>query len=217
MELLIDAITYISNVLNKKYMKKNRTFISTVLIVAMTLLILPAIAYLNQAISGSYGIETHQDTDIDFTWQDIHGKTHQFSDWTKGPNYLFLGFLSCSQICPIRVHQVRSLMEQLTENERTNIRFLFVSIDPQNDLPALRAQMIDNQSAQFFSAELTPERLETLQRQLAEISSQTSDINLHTGNLYLISPTGKLKQTYTQQQLITERLLSDLNTMMSSN
>ena len=94
---------------------------------------------------------------------------------------------------------------------------MFISIDPQNDLPALREQMIDSQSPQFFSAELTPERLEALQRQLAEVSSQTSDINQHTGNLYLVSPTGKLKQTYTQQQLITERLLSDLNTMMSSN
>ncbi|MFB2802413.1 SCO family protein [Shewanella seohaensis] len=198
-------------------MNKPSSFISAVLIVAMTLLILPAIAYLNQAISGSYGIATHQETEIDFTWQDIHGKTHQFSDWSQGPSYLFLGFLSCSQICPIRVHQVHSLMAQLTENERTNIRFLFISIDPQNDLPALRAQLIDSQSAQFYSAELAPEQLETLQRQLAEISSQTSDINLHTGNLYLVSPTGKLKQTYTQQQLITERLRADLTTMMSSN
>lgn len=198
-------------------MNKPGTFISAVLIVVMTLLLLPAIAYLNQAISGSYGIETHQDSEIDFTWQDIHGKQHQFSEWAKGPSYLFLGFLSCSQICPIRLHQVKTLMAQLTENERTNVRFMFISIDPQNDLPALREQMIDSQSPQFFSAELTPERLEALQRQLAEVSSQTSDINQHTGNLYLVSPTGKLKQTYTQQQLITERLLTDLNTMMSLN
>lgn len=198
-------------------MNKPGTFISAVLIVVMTLLLLPAIAYLNQAISGSYGIETHQDSEIDFTWQDIHGKQYQFSEWAKGPSYLFLGFLSCSQICPIRLHQVKTLMAQLTENERTNVRFMFISIDPQNDLPALREQMIDSQSPQFFSAELTPERLEALQRQLAEVSSQTSDINQHTGNLYLVSPTGKLKQTYTQQQLITERLLTDLNTMMSSN
>ena len=198
-------------------MKKPSVFISTALIIVLALLLLPAVTYLNQVISGSYGIQTHQNTAIDFTWQDINGTQHQFSDWKKGPSYLFFGFLSCSQICPIRTHQVKLLMEKLTETERQNIQFLFVTVDPQNDTPDMRQQMIDSQSAQFFSAELTPEQLEKLQWQLAEKSTATSDINLHSGNLYLISPTGQLKQTYTQQQLIIDRLLTDLNTMMSSN
>ena len=198
-------------------MKKPSVFISTALIIVLALLLLPAVAYLNQVISGSYGIQTHQNTAIDFTWQDINGTQHQFSDWKKGPSYLFLGFLSCSQICPIRTHQVKLLMEKLTETERQNIQFLFVTVDPQNDTPDIRQQMIDSQSAQFFSAELTPKQLEKLQWQLAEKSTATSDINLHSGNLYLISPTGQLKQTYTQQQLMIDRLLTDLNTMMSSN
>ena len=215
--------TQLSNfrVLNKTYMKKPSVFVSTTLIVILVLLLLPAVTYLNQIISGSYGIQTHQNTAIDFTWQDVNGTQHQFSDWKKGPSYLFFGFLSCSQICPIRTHQVKLLMEQLTETEKQNIQFLFVTIDPQNDTQndtqEIRQQMIDSQSAQFFSAELTPEQLEKLQWQLAEKSTASSDINLHTGNLYLISSAGQLKQTYTQQQLITEKLLIDLNTMMSSN
>lgn len=198
-------------------MKKPSVFIRTALIIVLALLLLPAVTYLNQVISGSYGIQTHQNTAIDFTWQDINGAQRQFSDWKKGPSYLFLGFLSCSQICPIRTHQVKLLMEKLTETERQNIQFLFVTVDPQNDTPDIRQQMIDSQSAQFFSAELTPEQLEKLQWKLAEKSTATSDINLHSGNLYLISPTGQLKQTYTQQQLMIDRLLTDLNTMMSSN
>ncbi|MCH1931082.1 SCO family protein [Shewanella sp. A25] len=191
------------------------TALATGIIVA-TLLILPGIAYLNQAISGSYGIATHQETSIDFTWQDIHGRNHQFSDWRQGPSYLFLGFLNCSQICPIRTHQVQMLWQQLNEQEQSQLRFMFITIDPQNDLPALREQMIDSQSAQFVSAELPQNQLAKLQRQLAEKSSFNDDLGEHSGHLYLISTEGKLSQIYTQRQLDSNKLLTDLKTLMYS-
>ncbi len=196
-------------------MNKSSQLIRATALIVLTLLLIPAISYLNQRLSGSYGITTHQAGTIDFPWQDIHGKSHHFSDWQQGPTYLFLGFLNCSQICPIRTHQVKSLMQQLPEAERQQLRFLFITIDPLNDTPALREQLLDSQSPQFFSAEVEPTQLESLQQQLSEVSSKMTDINLHTGNLYLISAEGKLQHTYTQQQLDIEKLLNDLQHMKS--
>ena len=197
-------------------MAKHHTTVSAVVLITVTLLLLPLVAYFNQAMTGSYGIQTYQNNSINFTWQDIDGEHHQFTDWQQGPTFLFLGFLSCSQICPIRTHQMQQVMSQLDQHQQQNVRFMFVTIDPQNDAIAMRRQRIDDVSPQFFSAELTEASLATLEQQLIETSSHTNGIAQHAGRLYLLSATGQLLQTYTHQQLNIDKLLTELHSAMAS-
>lgn len=195
-------------------LKRQSTTIATGLII-VSLLLVPAIAYINHTLTGGYGIANQQTDVINFDWQDIHGNWHSFNDWDQGPSYVFLGFLNCSEICPIRTQQMLSLMAKLDKQQQANTRFLFITIDPLFDTADIRTQKIDSLSPQFFSAELSTAQLDILQSQLAEISSKNYDINQHTGNLYLFSAKGRLVRSYTHKQLSSEKLLAEVNALTS--
>lgn len=192
-----------------------KLILSMVLILGCFLLV-PGVAWLNQQMSGGYGLKLNRPM-LDFAWQDVAGEWHHFSDWQQGPSYVFLGFLGCSQICSLRLGQMFSLEQHLTQagdGQPSPVRFLFITIDPQNDSPALRQQRIDALSPSFFSAKLPERQLRQLQQALMEqVSTQQGAIN-HAGNLYLFSADTRLQRVYGQWQLSVEKMQDDLNLLL---
>lgn len=189
--------------------------LSMVLILACFFLV-PGAAWLNQHISGGYGVKLNQPS-LDFDWQDVAGQWHRFSDWQQGPSYVFLGFLNCSQICPVRLGQMFRFEQHLSKEwrgEALPVRFLFITVDPQNDSPALRNKIIDSQSSAFYSAQLPQQQLRQLQQRLVEqVSTQQGTIK-HAGNLYLFSADARLQRVYGQWQLSLEQMQNDLNLLL---
>lgn len=188
----------------------------SVVFVLCCFLLVPGVAWLNQQISGGYGLKLNQQR-LDFDWQDVAGEWHRFSDWQQGPSFVFLGFLSCSEICSLRLAQMFSLEQQLTKaglGQPLPVRFLFITVDPQNDSPSIRQQVIDSQSSAFYSAQLPEPQLRQLQQRLVEqLSIQQGTIN-HAGKLYLFSADARLQRVYGQWQLSLEQMRNDLNLLL---
>ncbi|WP_119979161.1 SCO family protein [Shewanella algidipiscicola] len=187
-----------------------------IILISVALVIVPLVLYMAQRITGGYGLQS-QAQSIDFRWQAVDGDWHDFSDWHDGPTYLFMGFLSCSDICPLRIGQLMQLDTWLAEQEGAydkSVRFLFITIDPDTDTPSIREQLIDQRSTRFVSARMQQADLDKLQSILREKITTQSGLLNHVGNLYLVSENGTLARIYTQWQLSTQKMLADLTPLL---
>ncbi|UJF22489.1 SCO family protein [Shewanella sp. OMA3-2] len=167
-----------------------------------------------------YGIHAENLAPLSFQWQDTRFNSHIFPANKAQFTYLFAGFLSCSEICPIRIQQLHQLENAIAEDselDQADIVFMFITIDPDNDTPAIRQQMIDDKSSRFISAALTEPDLLTLSQHLSENIQAHSPINNHVGNLYLIAPNGRIARIYTSKHLSTDKMLAELRQYITSN
>ncbi|MCL6416930.1 SCO family protein [Aestuariirhabdus sp. Z084] len=156
---------------------------------------------------------------LDFQWFDTTNQAHNLSAWEDGYTYLFFGFFSCSQICPVRTHQMQTLERSLAQNTELNlppVRFLFITIDPGTDTPKMRYEMIDSLSDRFFSARLEPRELSRIQHRLREKVSTLPTIPRHAGNLYLVGPDQSIKRIYSRTNIDNQWLLNDLQKIVIS-
>jgi cytochrome oxidase Cu insertion factor (SCO1/SenC/PrrC family) len=201
-------------------MKINKIVIASALILLAVSLV-PILMLINQWESGSqsYGITTSDSQQVHFLWQDVNQQVHQYPASTGTYTYLFLGFLSCSEICPIRIEQLNQLEQRIEQDASFNkaeVQFLFVTIDPDNDTLALRQAVIDARSTRFVSASLSESDLHQLELRLSDnINRQLATIN-HVGNLFLLNPNGQIARIYTAKQLSISKMLIDLNHIISS-
>ncbi|MEP3350016.1 MAG: SCO family protein [Marinomonas sp.] len=71
-------------------------------------------------LGGPFTLETKQGP---FSLSDIEGKV----------GVVYFGFLSCTEACPASIGVVQAAYKQLTDEERDNVQFLFISVDPERD------------------------------------------------------------------------------------
>ena len=201
-------------------MQLKKVVIASVLI-CISLGTIPILMVLSQWYQDSeaYGININDSQHLRFTWQDVEQQSHQFPASAGKYTYLFLGFLSCSEICPIRIQQMIQLEQHIQQDALltgAEVQFMFVTIDPNNDTPAVRKSLIDDRSSRFVSASLSDDELSRLDRRLSEnINHELTSIN-HVGKLFLVSPDGQLVRIYTAQQLSTLKMLHELKHIMSA-
>ncbi len=48
-------------------------------------------------------------------------------------NLVFFGFTFCPDVCPLELKKAADVLKRLDENNQTNLRILFVSVDPERD------------------------------------------------------------------------------------
>ncbi|WP_350432377.1 SCO family protein [Shewanella sp. H8] len=201
-------------------MKPSKIFIASILILLAVSLI-PILMLLNQwgAGSQSYGITTSDSQQIRFRWQDVNQQVHHYPASVGTYTYLFLGFLSCSEICPIRIKQLDQLEQRIEQDAllaKVDIQFIFVTIDPDNDSFAVRQAMIDGRSKRFVSASLVEEDLYSLEFLLSDNINRELTTISHVGNLFLLAPNGNIERIYTAKQLSIPKMLIDLNHIISA-
>ena len=180
--------------------------------------LVPLLMVISQQISkgsgeAQYGINGEKLMPLSFEWQDVTANLQTFPANRPQFTYLFAGFLSCSEICPIRIQQLHQLESTILKGGDFNnidIAFMFITIDPENDTLAIRQQVIDERSPRFKSAMLEESELLSLSRHLSENIQSYSPSNNHVGNLYLINPNGFVARIYTARQLSTDKMLAEL-------
>ncbi len=192
-----------------------------VLLILICIGLIPLLSLVNKWLFDdpqAYGVRSEDKDIVQFEWFDNSLNSHTFPTTDNRITYLFMGFLSCSEICPIRIQQMHVLEQEIDKDpslSTENINFMFISIDPENDTAELRKHLIDNRSPRFISASLNDADLMHLNQQLSEkINKNTNAIN-HVGNLFLISTTGKVERIYTAKQLSTDKMLVELKQYIS--
>lgn len=171
------------------------------------LLILPLAGVIgNQWWRGGYGLAVDAGDGLDFIWTDAAGQTHRFNDEKRGPTVLFLGYLECTDFCPLRIRQLLELA-QIESEEAWQI--LFVTLDPTRDTPAVR-QALELLAPRIQTAALAAPALAVLQGQLQERVTVKQEAIHHAGNLYLFDDQHQLQRVYSQRDLSTNLLLQDI-------
>ncbi len=75
--------------------------------------------------------------DLSFTLTDENGDTVSEKIVDGKATVLFFGYTHCPDYCPMTLTLLAQAMNTLPEQQREQLRVLFVSVDPERDTPAL--------------------------------------------------------------------------------
>lgn len=157
-----------------------------------------------------------------FSGRDSQGITRALSDYKGKFIYLIFGYTHCNAVCPLQAHLLQQFDKQWqelnldTDNDgaksNSDIHYLFVSLDPENDDTESVTAFFDNRGSRFTGLKVEdPDKLRVLLRSFHEQPFKNIDNSIsHTGNIYLLDPKGKLRIRYTSGQLKVQHLISDL-------
>jgi protein SCO1/2 len=81
--------------------------------------------------------------DLSFTLTDENGDTVTESIVDDKAVVLFFGYTHCPDYCPMTLTLLAQAMNTLSEQEREQLRVLFISVDPERDTPALLKEYTD--------------------------------------------------------------------------
>ncbi|PJN41631.1 hypothetical protein CG747_07605 [Streptomyces sp. CB02959] len=73
----------------------------------------------------------------DLTLTDSDGKPYDLLEKTKGhPTLIYFGYTNCPDVCPTTMANIAVAVKQLPQAERSDLRVVFVTSDPERDTPA---------------------------------------------------------------------------------
>lgn len=82
--------------------------------------------------------------------------------WSGTPTLVFFGYTQCPDVCPGTMEALSQAIEGLPEDERDELRVLFVSVDPERDGPEQLAAYTAFYGPQFVGLTGTEPQLRTL-------------------------------------------------------
>jgi protein SCO1/2 len=132
----------------------------------------------------------------DFALLDPDGNTRRLADFRGKVVILFFGFIQCPDVCPtalLRAAAVRRLLE--ADGERFQI--IFVTLDPERDLPEILREYSAVFEADVIGLYSTPEKVREMAdafriyfRKVPTGGGYTID---HTATSYIYDPEGRLR------------------------
>ncbi|MGP3969820.1 SCO family protein [Streptomyces sp. 6N223] len=86
----------------------------------------------------------------DLVLTDTEGERYDFAEETDGhATLLYFGYTHCPDICPLTMSNIAVAATTLTEEQRQDLRVVFVTTDPERDTPASLRSWLDAQDPDF--------------------------------------------------------------------
>lgn len=85
-----------------------------------------------------------------FSLNDEQGEAFSASDLRGRWNFVFFGFTSCPDICPLTMTELKQFYSGLSEAEQNRIRVIMVSVDPARDDPSSLGNYVDSFHEDFI-------------------------------------------------------------------
>lgn len=133
-----------------------------------------ALALLVAACTGDASADSDDDTPFqgvplaegtekpEFVLTDTNGDEFDFAAETAGSTtLLFFGYTNCPDICPPHLAQIASVLEMPASP--TNVKVVFVTVDPERDTPEVMRAFLDNFSRDFIGLTGDPEAIQQAQ------------------------------------------------------
>jgi len=140
-------------------------------------------------LGGPFTLETKNGP---FSLSDIEGKV----------GVVYFGFLSCTEACPASIGVVQAAYKQLTEDERDNVQFLFISVDPERDSLEDLYDFGDYYDNDLLALTGTQEEIDKVTSdygvffELTDLEGSALGYTVdHSSRFYMIDETGKLFTT----------------------
>jgi len=72
-----------------------------------------------------------------FALTDMHGKPRTLDDFKGQVVMLYFGFVQCPDVCPTALTRASEVMRQLGPERAAKVQVIFVTVDPERDVPEL--------------------------------------------------------------------------------
>ena len=96
----------------------------------------------------SMDIKVNEDFKLKFS----DGKDFTFSNLKNKFTIIYFGFVHCPDMCPETVSKMSQIIEKMSDNEMSQLQFIFVSIDPKRDNNDSLQKFTTNFNKSIFSA-----------------------------------------------------------------
>jgi len=138
----------------------------------------------------------------DFALADQHGRPFRLSEARGRAVLLFFGYVHCPDVCPTTLSTWAKVERELGD-ESENVAFVFVTVDPERDTPAILAKHLAVFSPSFTGITGSAEELNPLfdafdihHEEVPIPASAAGYLVNHTTRMFLIDPSGRLRVKY---------------------
>lgn len=115
---------------------------------------------------------------------------------------LFFGYTSCPDVCPTTMAEIKSALEKIGEEKASQVKVVFVTVDPGRDTPERVQEYVDHFNSEFIGLSGSEADLQTtwhdygVFRQIVEGTSAAGYLVDHTARVTLIDRDGNLRVSY---------------------
>jgi protein SCO1/2 len=155
-----------------------------------------------------------------FELVDHHGAPFTNATLLGNWSFLFFGYTHCPDVCPTTLSVLNSVAQQLGD-DASDVRFVFISVDPERDTPEHLARFVSYFNGEFIGVTGDKEAIEHLTRQLgvlfmrvASEGNPDSYLMDHTAGVFLVDPDGKYHAVF-MPPLTAEKIAADFRKIRS--
>ena len=94
----------------------------------------------------------------DFSLKDMNNNTITQESFDGPLTAIFFGFTNCPDVCPMTLNKMDIVLDKL-KNKKRNIKFFFISVDPERDTPKVIKNYLNNFHNNFVGITGEPEKI----------------------------------------------------------
>jgi protein SCO1 len=129
---------------------------------------------------------------------------------------LYFGYTNCPDECPRAMATFKQLRMDLSppsnNSQPTKVSFVFVTVDPERDNPAVMASFLDQFDPEIIGLTGNPDRLASVWQAYGVYQENDAGLVGHTDRIFLIDPRGQVRSLYASDVPASD-ILADLNLM----
>ena len=94
----------------------------------------------------------------DFSLKDMNNNTITQDSFDGPLTAIFFGFTNCPDVCPMTLNKMDIVLDKL-KNKKKNVKFFFISVDPERDTPEVVKNYLSNFDNNFVGITGEPEKI----------------------------------------------------------
>ena len=94
----------------------------------------------------------------DFSLKDMNNNTITQESFDGPLTAIFFGFTNCPDVCPMTLNKMDIVLDKL-ENKKKDVKFFFISVDPEKDTPEVIKDYLNNFDNKFIGITGDPEKI----------------------------------------------------------
>lgn len=112
----------------------------------------------------------------DFTLTDTDSEAFDIPNETEGyVTLMYFGYTNCPDICPTHMQDIAATLQKMSEEQRAQVKVLFVTTDPERDTPERLREWLDLFNEDFIGLTGTEEQLADIQRAVGTNAAQKEE------------------------------------------
>ena len=118
---------------------------------------------------------------------------------------VFFGYTFCPDVCPLTLANMKGVYDSLTEQERAQTAFVFISVDPDRDTPERLAAYVGAFNPEFYGVHIPEDALVQVKKDfgvyaekntLSASQSAADYLVDHTAFVYIIDKQNNLREIF---------------------